>query len=349
MIGAGLSGLATAFLLTQAGEEVRVLEARGSPGGRIRSVHGADGAFLGDLGPTWIWPVVQPVVSRWVKTLGVETFPQYREGALVFDRGPEHGPQIVTVPSPTDEVRVVGGPQAFIDQLVAGLPRDAVLTDRAVTAISTVGKRIDVTTSAGETLRCERVIVAVPPRVARRSIDWTPALPAALEHAMRETPTWMAPHAKVLAVYDECFWRARGLSGRIASQSGPIVEGHDHCGAQGTPAALFGFIGWPHEARAELGAQLEEQVAAQLKRCFGPDSPEPVAIHIEEWAGDPRVASPQDLAGPMDHPEVRPDVLRQPHADGRLFFAGAETALRSPGLIEGAFDAAERVAKDVLK
>ena len=325
-----------------------MLEARPQPGGRIRSVFDPDGAFLGDLGPTWIWPVVQPVVCRWIDTLGLETFPQYREGALVLDNGPGLEPDVLTVPSPTDEVRVVGGPQAFIDQLVAGLPPSALVTDAEVASVTTHDQVIDVTTRAGQTFHCERVIVALPPRIGLHTIDWAPALPASLERAMRGTPTWMAPHAKVLALYDDAFWRERGLSGRIASRTGPIVEGHDHCGPSGTPAALFGFIGWPHETRAELGAQLDAQVAAQLKRCFGPDSPEPLAIHIEEWAGDPRVASPEDLAGPMDHPEVRPDVLRQAHANGRLFFAGAETALRSPGLIEGALDAAERVAAAVL-
>lgn len=50
----------------------------------------------------------------------------------------------------------------------------------------------------------------------------------------------------------------------------------------------------------------------------------------------------------MSHPNVRPGVLRDSHADSRLFFAGAETAQQSPGLIEGAFNAAERAAKYII-
>jgi monoamine oxidase len=46
---------------------------------------------------------------------------------------------------------------------------------------------------------------------------------------------------------------------------------------------------------------------------------------------------------------VSPDILREPYADGRVLFASAETAVRSPGLIEGALDAAERVVADVAK
>jgi monoamine oxidase len=46
----------------------------------------------------------------------------------------------------------------------------------------------------------------------------------------------------------------------------------------------------------------------------------------------------------MIHPGVGPPVVREAHMGGRLLFAGAESATISPGLIEGAFDAAERVA-----
>lgn len=159
----------------------------------------------------------------------------------------------------------------------------------------------------------------------------------------------MAPHAKVSVIYENAFWREQGLSGRIANHSGPIVEGHDHCSADGSTAALWGFIGWPHEMRMEMGeAKLKQKVLAQLKRCFGSDSPDPRSITIEEWSQDPFVTSPNDLTGAMHHPSVGPDRLRRGYAQDRILFAGAETAITSPGLIEGAFDSANRVAAMVL-
>jgi len=126
------------------------------------------------------------------------------------------------------------------------------------------------------------------------------------------------------------------------------VEAHDHSGPNGWPAALFGFIGWPHSVRRQAGAELIQAVRAQLKRCFGPDSPDPVAVHIEDWAANPLIAAPADLTGPMAHPQVGPEMLRQPVAENRIRFAGSETARRSPGLIEGAFDAAEHAAAGLL-
>ena len=347
IIGAGLSGLACAVLLSETGRTVRILEARERPGGRIRSVFDqATGSYLADLGPTWIWPAYQPVIHRWVERLELETFPQFDIGNSVLDYGPDTPPEVRFLPGQDGNVRLAGGPQALIDALTACLPAGSLTTSTAVTAVSETAEGMVIETADGTALRCERVIVAVPPRIAA-AIDWQPELNSPLLNALAATPTWMAPHAKVAAVYDKPFWRDRGLSGRIASRAGPIVEGHDHCGPGGSPAALFGFIGWPHETRLQAGQDLEAHVRAQLLRCFGEDSPAPLSVHIEDWASDPLVASPSDLAGPMMHPEVGPDIVRQPHADGRLWFAGAETAVRSPGLIEGAFDAAERVVSDL--
>ena len=349
IIGAGLSGLACAVLLSEAGRSVRVLEARQHPGGRIRSVFDhATGSHLADLGPTWIWPAYQPVIQRWVERLGLETFPQFDTGNVVLDYGPDMPPEARFLPGQDGNVRVNGGPQAMIDALTARLPADSLMTSAAVTAVSSTAEVMEIDIAQGRRLRCDRIIVATPLRVAAAAIDWQPELDPSLVNALAATPTWMAPHAKVAAIYERPFWRDTGLSGRIASRAGPIIEGHDHCGPDGSPAALFGFIGWPHETRLQAGRDLETHVRAQLSRCFGEGSPAPLSVHIEDWASDPLVASPSDLAGPMMHPEVGPDILRQPHGDGRVWFAGAETAVRSPGLIEGAFDAAERAVSDLI-
>ena len=348
VIGAGLSGLASALLLSEAQKSVRVLDARGTPGGRIRSVFDqASGAYLADLGPTWIWPAYQPVIGRWIDRLGLRTFPQFDRGNAVLDYGPGTPPETRFLPGQDGNVRVAGGPQAIVDALAARLPRGTLVTDASVTSVSRTARGMEVRIADGATLKCAHVIVAVPPRIALNTITWSPNLPAPLRAALAAMPTWMAPHTKVAAIYDTPFWRDRGLSGRIASRAGPIVEGHDHCGPDGSPAALFGFIGWPHDARAQAGTGLAAQVRAQLMRCFGADSPAPLSVHIEDWAADPHVTSPDDLAEPMQHPSIGPDVLRMPHAGGRLWFAGAETATRSPGLIEGAFDAAEQVVANL--
>lgn len=346
--GAGLSGLCTGVLLSEAGLSVQILEAHDQAGGRIRSVTDPQtGGFIADLGPSWIWPAHQPVIRRWLDKLQLETFPQHDTGHTILDHGPERPAQAGFFPGQDGNERVAGGSQALVDALKSRLPAGALHTGTPVRAIRIEASAVSVTT--GETpLEAKHVIVALPPRIATSTVQWESPLPRELSRVLSETPTWMAPHAKVAVVFERPFWREMGLSGRLVSRAGPLVEAHDHCGPDGAPAALWGFIGWPHQMRQEAGEDLERHIRDQFKRCFGENSPEPLAIHIEDWAENALIASPADLNGQMEHPSVRPEVLREAHFDGRLVFVGAETALQSPGLIEGAFDAAERAAAVIV-
>lgn len=344
VIGGGLAGLATATLLHDAGHRVIVLEARDETGGRIRSVRdGETGGYLADLGPTWVWPAYQPVVQRWLDRLDLARVAQFDDGQVIAEMARDTPPVTTHLPGQDGSVRIIGGPQALIDRLARSLPDGVIRTGAQVTDIDVAADAVTVT-FAGQTLTARHVVVSVPPRLAVATMTWTPALPAAVQRALRDLPTWMAPHAKVVALYETPFWRDRELSGRIMSRVGPLVEVHDHSGPDGTPAALFGFVGWPHERRAELGDGLADAVRAQLGRCFGPAAPAPTDIHIKDWASDPLVAVAADRDGPGAHPAVGPATVREMHFDGKVSFAVAETAAQSPGLIEGALVAAEHTA-----
>ncbi|MGH1417928.1 MAG: FAD-dependent oxidoreductase [Hyphomicrobiaceae bacterium] len=81
VIGAGVCGLAAAYLLRKAGRTVRVLEGGDQPGGRIRSFHDPQsGDVLGDRGPSWVWPEHQPVIARWLDELDLDVFEQFEGG-----------------------------------------------------------------------------------------------------------------------------------------------------------------------------------------------------------------------------------------------------------------------------
>ncbi|NNJ76541.1 MAG: NAD(P)-binding protein [Anderseniella sp.] len=348
VIGAGLSGLVATTLLLEQGRSVVLLEAGAGPGGRIRSLHdAATGDVLGDLGPSWVWPPYQPVVVQWLQRLGLHTFAQFETGNAALDYGPSAQVQFQPLPGQHGIARIAGGPVALVDALVAMLPDGVLHTGLPVTAVL-VDETGVVVEASGYTFCAEQVVVATPLRVAESSINWSPALPDALAHAMRATPTWMSVHAKALIVYPTAFWRENGLSGRIASQAGPLVEAHDISAENADPAALFGFVGWPHDMRAANKDRLDAEIIAQLVRCFGELAARPTQIHVEDWAANRFICTPGDLAEPISHPDVGPDILRQPHANGRIVFAVAETSDVSPGLIEGALAAGMRAAQQVL-
>ncbi len=117
VIGAGLAGLASAFMLKQAGHRVTILEAQSRPGGRVLTARApfADGLF-GELGPARI-PETHVRIRNWIGHFGLELEPF---GPKVGDRldvvqgqkvryAPDSPPDLADYPLPfTERERKLG-------------------------------------------------------------------------------------------------------------------------------------------------------------------------------------------------------------------------------------------------
>jgi monoamine oxidase len=249
-------------------------------------------------------------------------------------------------------MRLAGGTGTLPRAIAARLPQDRIHLGARVTGLALDGGRALLTIRQAdggtETVAAAHVIAALPPRLLEASIAFEPGLDPATLLRWRDTPTWMAPHAKFFALYGRAFWRGAGLSGMAQSMVGPMGEIHDATTASGA-AALFGFLGVDADRRAAAGrAALTRACLDQLMRLFGPEAGQPVATLLMDWSAEPLTATAEDRRGgahPL--PQARPWVSG-PWRE-RLSLAGSETSGSDPGYLAGAIDAAARAAADVLQ
>ncbi|HCF1528785.1 TPA: flavin monoamine oxidase family protein [Pseudomonas aeruginosa] len=357
IIGGGLSGLYAAMLLEARGiRDYVVLEARETFGGRIVSWPDASrpheeaigklpiaGRF--DMGATWYWPAMHPELQQLVAQLGLETVVQHENGDMLIERSRTHAPSRVDgFVSAPPALRLAGGMAALVDAIRARLPADRLLAGHQVTHLQHQGERIEVQTrdALGQVVsrHVAHVLLAIPPRLAANTIDFAPTLPDALQRQWQACGTWMAPHAKYVAVYDTPFWREQGLSGEARSAVGPMGEIHD-ASAEGGDAALFGFLGVSAQIRQQTPeAVLLSHCRAQFVRLFGEQAARPKAEFLKDWTSDPRTAVAADAHPDVDHPTPPPRTPHDGTWEGRLVGIASEWSPHFPGYVAGAVEAA---------
>lgn len=355
IVGAGLSGLRIASMLTAKGFNCRVLESRERIGGRVLSKEISYRPDLGkyDLGPTWFWPRFETTMTKLVKELGLKTFEQYNEGLMLSERSRNEPAQRHALPKGAVEksLRIIGGVKSLIDAMAATLPPGTVQLNTRVTLIRQEDKgTITIETDGNKgSIRAEAVILALPPRLVAQNITFWPQLPPELMASMVNKPTWMAAQAKAVAVYERPFWREQGLSGLASSWVGPLQEIHDASPETGA-GALFGFFGMPTKTRQELGEEKVLQlVVEQLVRLFGPSAENVSALLYKDWSNDSCTALKEDAEPLRDYPRYGP-LGRVESWGNKIMFAGTETAASEHGgHLEGALQSSERAVSELME
>jgi monoamine oxidase len=234
---------------------------------------------------------------------------------------------------------VEGGAQLIADRLAERLGDSLVLGAPARTIEQ--GERDVSVTSDDLEVRARAAVIAVPPALAAR-IAYAPTLPSARDQLAQRMAH--GDVTKLVALYDEAFWRHAGLSGETWGSDLPFAFSYDVSGAGGAPGAIAIFYtGAAAHAARVLGAERRRTVAlAALARCFGPQAERPVAVIERDWADEEWTRGAYGAFMPPGAWTSLGHALRPPN--GRIAFAGSERAVEGIGYIEGAVESAERAA-----
>ena len=336
IIGAGLSGLMAASRLALNGVYAAVLEARGRIGGRVLSHEVGDQSF--ELGPSWVWQG-QPFLASALDHFKIKTFPQYADGRLIYQMADGALTYYDTLSPMANALRIEGGPSALVNAAANSLRSDQIRLHHKVMAIKQMGDHIAVgveTPEGEQVIRTRQLALAAPPRLCAE-MRFEPALSDPVADFLSQTPTWMAGHAKFLAVYNTPFWRDQKLSGAAMSRLGPLAEIHDVSPVSGAPFALFGFVGLNAKTRKAIGAeQLFQAALAQLGQLFGPSALSPLSIELKDWSEDMHTATQADHVPLREHPAYGLSMKPGEAWQDQLHFISSETATENGGLIEGA-------------
>ncbi len=267
--------------------------------------------------------------------------------ALFYARAAEGFRGLLAVEGGAQQDRVLGGIAGLADRYAARCREMGVrlLLASPVEAIVRDADGLRVRTSTGDIL-ARRAILALPPNQLRR-IRFDPSVPAGRDRLWQRMPAGRA--IKCIAQYERPFWRHEGLSGEAVGGRGPVHVTFDNTEEGARAGLLMGFVIGPEADRwsAAAPAERREAVLASFAEFFGPQAREAIAYVDKDWGAEEWTRGCYaGLMGPGTWTSYGPD-LRAPI--GPLHFAGTETARRWYGYFEGALEAAERAAREVLQ
>lgn len=236
--------------------------------------------------------------------------------------------------------RVVGGSARVAEAMAAALGERVVL-GHPVRQVLHDDSGVRVVTRDGLEYRGDAAIVTLPPTLAGR-LEYDPPLPSWRDQLTQRTPAGSV--IKVYAIYPAPFWRADGLNGQAASDTGPVKVTFDNSPPSGTPGVLMGFIEG-REARIwarRTEAERRQAVLGCFTRYFGPAAAQPGQYVERDWMAEEYT---RGCYGAHFAPGVWTsygEAWRAPV--GRVHWAGAECSPQWNGYMEGAVRSGEATA-----
>jgi monoamine oxidase len=237
-----------------------------------------------------------------------------------------------------------GGVGQVPDAMAAVLGGDVVLGS-PVTGVRQLADRVEVS-SARAAVTARRVVLALP-RALAAGIRFDPVLPADDALLIHQVPA--GTEIKLVAVYDDPFWRRDGVTGATVATDDDIEVTLDTCQPGHPEGVIAGYSAGPRaRALAALPAAERRDVFVRtLTARLGPGAASRSEVLEQNWAEEQWTRGCSMGHFPTGVLTQYGRRLREPV--GRLHWAGTETASTSYGAMDGAVRSGERVCEEILR
>ncbi|XP_024435777.1 amine oxidase [flavin-containing] B [Desmodus rotundus] len=255
--------------------------------------------------------------------------------------------RIISTTNGGQERKFVGG-SGQVSERILDLLGDRVKLERPVTHIDQTGENVLVETLNHEVYEAKYVISAIPPALGMK-IHFSPPLPMMRNQLITRVP--LGSVIKCIVYYKEPFWRKKDYCGTmiIEGEEAPVAYTLDDTKPDGNYPSIIGFI-LAHKARklAHLSKEERLNILCELyaKVLGSQEALQPVHYEEKNWCEDQYSGGCYTTYFPPGILTQYGRVLRQPV--GRIYFAGTETAMHWSGYMEGAVEAGERAAREIL-
>lgn len=339
IIGAGLSGLLTAYRLKNKGFHIEIIEARERLGGRIHTIN--SGTASVEMGATW-FNDIHSNVKRIVNEFELGYFEQFMKGTSYFEPFSQAPIQEIEIPQNSPSYRFIGGTSALIEAIKNKLNGVQIHLGEIVSEIDCTNEKAIVTTQ-NTIFIGDYIISTLPPALLVNQIICKPNLPEAVTTIAKETHTWMQEAIKVALIYKNPFWREKDISGTVFSNVGPVTEFYDHSNYELSKFALCGFI----NSGMNMYSKEERlnKILIQLKKIFGDEVLNFVDFQETLWSEEVFTKSIKQNSFIFPHQNNGHPLFSNSYCNDKLFISGSETATKFPGYMEGAIISAEAVVE----
>ncbi len=340
IIGAGLSGLLTAYRLQKEGIPYKILEARSRIGGRIHTLTTANHTPV-EMGATWFTDVHNHLRSL-LNELAISYFEQYSKGSAFYQSTAAFA-QEIQLPNQPSSYRISGGSSNLIETLYSKLNPNNVLLNQTVKEIKATSDGVLVVTD--QVYEGTHAVLAIPPKLWSKNIVFEPPLPQSLTNVALQTHTWMEDSIKVAVTYAAAFWQQENQSGMLFSTTGPLTEFYDHCDHARSTFALCGFCSTTFKNLSY--EERKTKVIHQLKNAFGEKATQFLDYNECIWSQEPNTFHLSDsLLFP--HQNNGHPIFSKTYYNDTLFISSAEASAAFPGYMDGAVFVGNAIAKKLI-